>query len=97
MLGALGPPTTLANGRRPGLKLRRLNARWLDLLASVGVRLVVWNRLVTEESVRLAHQRGLKVWIYTVDDPDLANRLVRADVDGIITNNPALIRKKIAL
>jgi glycerophosphoryl diester phosphodiesterase len=97
VIGALGPPTTLANGRKPGLKLRRLNARWLDLLATTGACLVVWNRQGSRASVMDAHKRGLKVLVYTVDDPDLANRLLRIGVDGVITNNPALIRKKTGL
>jgi glycerophosphoryl diester phosphodiesterase len=45
----------------------------------------------------LAHQRGLKVWVYTINDPDLANRLLDMGVDGIITNNTSLIWRTIAL
>jgi glycerophosphoryl diester phosphodiesterase len=96
VFGALGPPTTLANGRRPRLKSRRLSAAWLDLLKSTGARLVVWNKHVTAASVKVAHERGLKVWVYTIDDPGLANKLLGMGVDGIITNNPALIARKVA-
>jgi glycerophosphoryl diester phosphodiesterase len=39
----------------------------------------------------------LKVWVYTIDDPALANELLDRGVDGIITNNTSLIRKTIAL
>ena len=47
--------------------------------------------------MQLAHQRGLKVWVYTIDDPDQANELLDMGVDGIITNNTSLIWKAIAL
>ena len=48
-------------------------------------------------SVELAHQRGLKVWVYTINDSELANRLLDMGVDGIITNNTSLIWKTVAL
>lgn len=96
LLGALGPPTVLINGRKPGATRRRLrpclNARWLDLLAPTGARLVAWNKRVAAASVKLAHERGLKIWVYTVDDPKSAIRLIDMGADGIITNDPALIR-----
>ena len=40
---------------------------------------------------------GLKVWVYTINESELANRLLDGGVDGIITDNPALIWKTIAL
>ena len=52
---------------------------------------------MTQKSVTLAHQRGLKVWIYTIDDPALANRLLDMGVDGLITNNTSLMWKTLAL
>jgi glycerophosphoryl diester phosphodiesterase len=47
--------------------------------------------------VQLAHQRGLKVWVYTIDDPAQANELLDMGVDGIITNATPVIRKALAL
>ena len=47
-------------------------------------------------SVQAAHARGLKVWVYTIDDPAVANALLAAGVDGIITNNPAIVWKVLA-
>ena len=46
--------------------------------------------------MQLAHQRGLKVWVYTVNDEALANKLLDMGVDGLITNNTSLIWKAIA-
>jgi glycerophosphoryl diester phosphodiesterase len=47
--------------------------------------------------VQLAHSQGLKVWVYTVNNARLAKRLLRAGVDGLITDNPSLIWKVMAL
>ena len=56
----------------------------------------MWSRKVSGKSVQLAHQRGLKVWIYTINDPGLVKRLLDVGVDGIITNNTSLMCETIA-
>jgi glycerophosphoryl diester phosphodiesterase len=38
----------------------------------------------------------LEVWVYTINDLEEAQALLRAGVDGIITNNPSLIWKAVA-
>jgi glycerophosphoryl diester phosphodiesterase len=92
VLGALGPPARLSNGRRPLHPRRQLNSRLKDL-AKTGARIAVWNRKVSSRSVRAARKHGLNVWIYTVDDTRVARRLVKRGVQGIITNKLQLIRK----
>ena len=98
VLGALGPPHMLPGGNKPDKKMpKELNAAWLDELQKTGAKAAVWNQQVSKESVKLAHERGLKVWVYTINDPDLANRLLDMGVDGIITNNTSLIWRTLAL
>jgi glycerophosphoryl diester phosphodiesterase len=97
VLGALGPADLLSNGRKPSGFSKRLNAARLDEVQKVGARIIVWNRQVRKEAVRQAHQRGLKVWVYTVNTLPLANRLLDLGVDGLITNNPSFIWKTLAL
>jgi glycerophosphoryl diester phosphodiesterase len=97
VLGALGPPKILADGTKPTIKDKALSAAWLDLLAASGAKVVVWNDQVSRESVALAHQRGLKVWIYTINDPAAANHLLDLGVDGLITNNTSLMWRTVAL
>ena len=95
VLGALGPP-----GSRGGRKLtdaeKALNDTWLDEIRELGAKVAVWNRQVDAASVRSAHARGLKVWVYTIDDPDLARHLVAEGVDGLITNDPERLRASIS-
>jgi glycerophosphoryl diester phosphodiesterase len=97
VLGALGVPSRLADGTKPATKEKTLSAFWLDELAKTGAKVAVWNKEVTKEAVALAHQRGLKVWVYTIDDPKLANELLDLGVDGLITNNTGLLWKTLAL
>jgi len=96
VVSALGPL-----GYRDGKKLTEpekfLNERWVNDAMKAGVRAMGWNNQVTKESVAYAHRQKLKVWIYTVDDPAEANRLLDLGVDGIITNNASLIWRTIAL
>ena len=96
VLSALGPL-----GYRDGKKLTEpekfLNERWVDDALKAGVRAMGLNNLVTREAVAYAHQKKLRIFIYTIDDPAEANRLLDLGVDGIITNNTSLIWRTIAL
>jgi glycerophosphoryl diester phosphodiesterase len=96
VLGALGPPAQLPDGKKPSGIAKDLNAIWLDELQKTGAKVAVWSQKVSRKAVQLAHQQGLKVWVYTINDPALANELLDMGVDGIITNNTSLIWKSIA-
>jgi glycerophosphoryl diester phosphodiesterase len=47
--------------------------------------------VVSAAAVERAHARGAAVWAWTVDDPIEAERVVRAGVDAVITNDPAFL------
>ncbi|MDR8413315.1 glycerophosphodiester phosphodiesterase [Nonomuraea sp. 3-1Str] len=47
---------------------------------------------VTPEYVRLVHARGMRVLVWTVDDPAVMRRMLGHGVDGIITNRPDVLR-----
>ena len=49
-------------------------------------------RSVTEEAVAFAHGNGLRVNVWTVDEPDDIRRLAAWGVDGIVTNLPDVAR-----
>lgn len=97
ILGALGPPKELADGSKPAGIPKELSARWLDELQKAGASVAVWSQAVSKEAVTLAHERGLKVWVYTINDAALANKVLDMGVDGIITNNTSLIWRALAL
>lgn len=96
ILGALGPPSTRA-GKKLTDEEKVLSSNWIAEAKKTGASAIVWNRQVTKETVAHAHQQGLKVWIYTINDPAEAERLLALGVDGLITNNPSLIWRTIAL
>ena len=48
--------------------------------------------LANAEFVAEAHQRGLAVYVYTVDDVDQMQRLLDLGVDGLFTNRPDRMR-----
>ena len=69
----------------------------MDQIRALGARVAVWNRQVDAESVRAAHARGLRVWVYTINEPDLARSLVASGVTGIITDDPQRIQSALSL
>jgi glycerophosphoryl diester phosphodiesterase len=96
-LAALGPLAGLPGvKKRPGV-FGQLSGRWLKAVSRTGASAVVWNKQISQKAVRQAHQHGLKVWIYTINRQDVAERLLDLGVDGLITNNPAIIWKAMAL
>jgi glycerophosphoryl diester phosphodiesterase len=48
--------------------------------------------VVTPRFLRAAHQRGIQVHVWTVDEEAEMERLVRLGVDGIMTDRPTLLR-----
>lgn len=47
--------------------------------------------IMTPHFVRAAHERNLRVDVWTIDDPDEMKRLIDMGVDGIITDRPDLL------
>ncbi|MEU1719976.1 glycerophosphodiester phosphodiesterase family protein [Nonomuraea sp. NPDC005692] len=75
-IGLLGTPGTAA---LPGL------ARFADHVNPPYSAL-------TPSYVKLAHEHGMKVFAWTVDNPDDMQRLLTYQVDGIITDKPDVLR-----
>ncbi len=87
ILGALGPWKSY-RGTALSEADQVLSVRWIDEARRVGARVVVWNQKVEASAVAAAHERGMKVWVYTIDDPADMTRLLDLGIDGLITNNP---------
>lgn len=73
--------------RTPAGLLKRMRAVGAGGL-SLGHGLVV-----SRAFMRKLHAAGATVWCWTVNDPARARRLAALGVDGIITDNPALLRR----
>ena len=53
------------------------------------VALMLHHAVVSPAAVERAHERGVAVWAWTVDDPAEAERVIRVGADAVITNDPA--------
>ena len=51
-----------------------------------------WDELVDEHLVSASRDRGLAVFVWTVDDPGRMAELAEWGVDGIVTNRPGVAR-----
>jgi glycerophosphoryl diester phosphodiesterase len=49
-------------------------------------------RLVDQRFVTAAHDRGLQVHVWTVNDPEEMHLLIDLGVDGIMTDRPSVLR-----
>lgn len=75
-----------------GWLLEEIPEKWLQTARELGVRTVHPDHAyVTADFVRQAHDAGLGVMVYTVDDVDRARELLAMGVDAICTNRPDLL------
>jgi glycerophosphoryl diester phosphodiesterase len=50
---------------------------------------------IDKEFVKKVHDAGLKLYTWTVDDPEVARQEMEAGVDGITTNRPGWMREQL--
>jgi glycerophosphoryl diester phosphodiesterase len=53
-------------------------------------------KTVTRELVALLHERGIEVYVWTVDDEPEMRKLIEWGVDGIYSNRPVVLKKLLA-
>ena len=83
-----GPLAPLVRGalRSLGASLpRRIPA---VLARARATALTLHHSVTSEEAIARAHELGAPVYVWTVDDREAVERLVRWGADGIITNDP---------
>ena len=78
---------------RPDLKTGALTASLPVDYAAFASELGAWSvncdkGFINQQMVKDAHQRGLKVWVYTVNDAATAKKMQQLGVDGIFCNYP---------
>ncbi len=80
----------------PALALLQALRRWLPGRAKAGLlagrydAIMAHWRLVTGALVRAVHDGGGELYVWTVDEAALIDRLASIGVDGVITNDPRL-------
>ena len=87
----------LAPAVRPSVAVLHtlLTVRLPRLLRASGVKAVTLNSgVVTRRAVEICHRASVAVYVWTVNDPVLAKTLVERGVDGIITDDPRLLRRE---
>lgn len=96
ILGALGPLWG-RNGKQLSDSEKVLNKGWVDEARAHGASIVVWNNQVTAEAIKYAHQQRMKVWIYTINESAMANKMLDLGADGIITDNTSILLRTLAI
>lgn len=95
-------PTNLIRARQllPAVPCGQLalqgNAGWWQRLAGNFMSLQAehpWKGDVTAETVRQAHEKGRRVYVWTVNDPVEMQKLRLLGADGIFTDDPLLARE----
>ncbi|EPS59619.1 hypothetical protein M569_15187 [Genlisea aurea] len=61
-------------------------------IAGAGV-VGVYHPLIDEEIVETLHERRKKVYAWTVDEEESMARMLREQVDGVVTSYPTLLRR----
>ena len=71
-------------------------AQWIaDQAAACDTKIVnIGYAMLSEEVIAELHQRGFTVWTWTVDEPAIADALMRWGIDGITTNHPDMVVKR---
>ena len=69
-----------------------LNVPTLMTITNSGATTVAWEKSsVTAAEVNLVHSWNLKLFVWTVDGPEI-NNFIQLGVDGIISNDPGLVK-----
>jgi len=86
----------------PGLALgalgsKSLGAKEIAEIKTTGAAAVGWKHSdINRAAVERVHAAGLKLWVYTVNEPADMKRLIALGVDGLITDKPELAREVVS-
>ena len=72
---------------------KQLSKQRIRAIQSTGAQFIGWKHEdLVKDDIAQVHRAGLKVWVYTVNQPARAKQLIDWGVDGIITDAPAIIQ-----
>jgi glycerophosphoryl diester phosphodiesterase len=54
-------------------------------------RIAIWHKMADKDLIHSLTKKGMEVWSFTVDDPQLAQNLIALGIKGIISNDPKLM------
>lgn len=81
---------------RPDWTRGLLNTASIGDLTRVNVHFLALNAAAaTRRQIRKAHERGMKVYVWTINDPVQMAVMLSRGADGLITDEPAVARKVI--
>ncbi|QDU93845.1 glycerophosphodiester phosphodiesterase [Lignipirellula cremea] len=84
----LAPDATLV-----ALGNKELTKAKLDTIEKIGVQGIGWDQArIGAADIQAVHDRGLKLYVYTVNDARRAAALIQQGIDGLITNHPQAVR-----
>jgi glycerophosphoryl diester phosphodiesterase len=88
------PGLQKAGALRPDWRRGLLNTVSVGDLTRLDVSFLALNAAAARTPIiRKAHQRGMQVYAWTIDDPVQMSVMLSRGVDGIITDEPALVRE----
>lgn len=97
-------PSTLDAARKldPSIKVGVLLEEWDDeylaIAESVGAEVILPHyTAINEELLRKLKSRGLSVITWTVNDANIARKLLEMGVEGVITDNPCALRAAVGI
>jgi len=70
--------------------------RWIDRAVDAGLDGLNFRyKGISQDYVEAVHRSGMKMFTWTVDDPEDAARLITFGIDGITSNRPAWLREQL--
>ena len=90
---SFSPPAVWRMRNFPGRKVQLLEKRY-NLIPKFHADVIAPNwEIVTKDWVDACKKRGQEMYVWTVNDPEVASRLANWGVDTLISDNPELIGK----
>ncbi|ABL78565.1 glycerophosphodiester phosphodiesterase [Thermofilum pendens] len=79
-----------------GVLLEEWDDEYLEIAEKLGAEaLLPYYEALSRDLVERIKKRGFKVITWTVDDPEVAERLYRLGIDGVITDDPCLLARRL--